>query len=279
MSQQRINLILDSGAFSAWTKKTEINLDNYCDWCLENIDYIDHIVNLDVIPGSFGEKNLPQSEIDRSARKGWENYEYMLSKGIPKEKLIHIFHQGEDYKWLEKMVAAMDYIGLSPANDRTTNQKIDWLDSCMKYVTDDKGHPIVKFHGFAVTSLKLMMRYPWYSVDSTSWVMISRTGSVLVPKFRQNKFIYDEKPWHVSVSEKSPNVKDAGKHITTFAPEAKDIICNYFKSKDFTLEELASDYMKRDELNIIYYNDLEKTFPEWPQCFYKKTKTKTRSLF
>jgi len=277
MSQQHINLILDSGAFSAWTKKTEINLDNYCNWCLENIDYIDYVVNLDVIPGSFGEKNLPQSEIDRSAKKGWRNYEYMLSKGIPKEKLIHIFHQGEDYKWLEKMVAAMDYIGLSPANDRTTNQKIDWLDSCMKYVTDDKGHPIVKFHGFAVTSLKLMMRYPWYSVDSTSWVMISRTGSVLVPKFRQNKFIYNEKPWQVSVSEKSPNVKDASKHITTFAPEAKDVICNYFKSKGFTLEELASDYMKRDELNIIYYNDLEKTFPKWPQCFYKKPKA--RSLF
>ena len=277
MSQQPINLILDSGAFSAWTKKTEINLDNYCNWCLENIDYIDYVVNLDVIPGSFGEKNLPQSEIDRSAKKGWGNYEYMLSKGIPKEKLIHIFHQGEDYKWLEKMVAAMDYIGLSPANDRTTNQKIDWLDSCMKYVTDDKGHPIVKFHGFAVTSLKLMMRYPWYSVDSTSWVMTSRMGSVYVPIFRNGEYVYDENSWKVCVSEKSPNVKDAGKHITTFAPQARNVICNYFKLKGFTLEELASDYMKRDELNIIYFNDLEKTFPEWPQCSYKGPKA--RSLF
>jgi len=275
MSQQRINLILDSGAFSAWTKKTEINLDDYCNWCLENIDYINYVVNLDVIPGSFGEKNLPQSEIDRSARKGWENYEYMLSKGVPKEKLIHIFHQGEYYKCLEKMVAAMDYIGLSPANDRTTNQKIDWLDSCMKYVTDDKGHPIVKFHGFAVTSLKLMMRYPWYSVDSTSWVMTSRMGSVYVPIFKNGIYIYDENSWKVCVSEKSPNVKDAGKHITTFAPQARDVICNYFKLKGFTLEELASDYMKRDELNIIYFNDLEKIFPEWPRASYKRSKVRS----
>lgn len=175
--------MLDSGAFSAWTKKINIDLDEYIDFCLQHLDYIDYVINLDVIPGEFGQKALPVEEIERSASEGWANYEYMTKQGIPKEKLIHIFHQGEDFKWLEKIVDAMPYIGLSPANDRSTSEKMQWLDDCMKYVCDDKGYPKVKWHGFAVTSLRLMFRYPWYSVDSVagdSLLLVKEAGRIRV---------------------------------------------------------------------------------------------------
>ena len=88
-------LLLDSGAFSEWNAKgkgkepqKEINLDEYIEFCLDHIDVVDYIANLDVIPGTPGDKNPSTEERERAAREGWENYERMIAGGIPPEKLI-----------------------------------------------------------------------------------------------------------------------------------------------------------------------------------------------
>ena len=38
----------------------------------------------------------------------------------------------------------------------------------------------VLLHGFAVTDVELMMRFPWYSVDSSSWLQVRNVGHVMV---------------------------------------------------------------------------------------------------
>lgn len=303
MKANPVSLILDSGAFSAWNQGVSINLDEYIDFCLENDKYINFFVNLDVIPGSPGKKNLPAEEIERSAKQGYENYLYMIKKGVKKKKIIHVFHQGERFSWLKKMVKEMEYIGISPANDRSTNEKIAWLDLCMAHVCDDKGMPKVKWHGFAVTSLRLMLRYPWYSVDSTSWVMTSRMGSVYVPRFIKDKFVYDQNSWKVLVSSRSPSKGDGAKHFDNFSSWTRKIILDYFKLRGYQLGKsefrivsnsknyellpnekwfgkmkgdksreieviiepgLCNTYKQRDELNIMYFLNLEKALPSWP---------------
>jgi hypothetical protein len=176
------NIVVDSGAFSVWNRGDVIDLEKYIDYCLEHLDKVDYVVNLDVIPATPGQKMIPPEEIERSASKGYENYFRMIERGVPKEKLIHVFHQNEDFKWLERMVKEMDYIGLSPANDRTTREKIIWLEDCMPYVTDKEGHATVKFHGFAVTSFKLMKKFPWHSVDSATWGIAAGLGRVFIPR-------------------------------------------------------------------------------------------------
>jgi len=175
-------IILDSGAFSAWSKGAVIDIEAYADYALKWQDKVSYIVNLDVIPAKPGVKP-DREEIERSASKGYENYHYLISRGIPKEKLIHVFHQHEDKKWLIKMVHEdkMPYIGLSPANDMNVTQKMHFLDYCMPYVTDSTGKAIVKFHGFAVTSYELMKRYPWFSVDSSTWAVAGGRGEMFTP--------------------------------------------------------------------------------------------------
>lgn len=303
-----IQLFLDSGAFSAWTKGTDIDIDEYCDFVLKHINVIDAVANLDVIPGSWGSK-LTKEEVERSAKQGWENYRYMLKRGVPQDKLVHIFHQGEDFKWLRRM-AKLPYIGLSPANDKTTEQKINWLDRCMRYVTDEDGMPINKWHGFGVTSLKIMLRYPWYSVDSTSWVQGGRTGTIFVPRYRNGQWIYDENSWKVVVSSRSPTTKEAGKHINTIPPKQKEVIEHYIHSKGYRLgkstfkqvdqnhtlqqgerwvekkaeikngkrllevveeEGLCNRHELRDEINIAYFTDLEQSMSDWPWSFKSKS--------
>lgn len=176
-------IMIDSGAFSIWTKGGEIDLDQYINYCKANIDNVEYVVNLDVIPGSPGEKNLRlmTQEIEDSAIGGYANHRIMLQRGIPKEKFIHVFHQGESFRWLKKMVEELDYIGLSPGNDRSTEEKIQWLMECMRYVTDENGRPKVKFHGFAVTSLRLVKLFPWASIDSATWGIAAGMGRVLMP--------------------------------------------------------------------------------------------------
>ena len=195
-------IILDSGAFSAWNAGANINLAEYTDYILQHLDGVDYVVNLDVIPGKPGQKKIPLSEVERSAAQGYENYYHLLDVGVPKDKLIHVFHQNENFKWLERMLDdGMPYIGISPANDRTTHEKIMWLDEVMRYICNSKGEPIVKFHGFAVTSFRLMLRYPWTSVDSSTWAVVAGRGITFIPIKRAGKWDYTVDPIKVSMSQ------------------------------------------------------------------------------
>lgn len=200
-----MDLLIDSGAFSAWTKKLVVDREAYANFCLERLDLIDYVVNLDKIPGEYGDKDLTPEKIEDSASTGWDNCMFMLSKGIPKEKLVHVFHQGESFSWLERMRDyGLPYIGLSPANDRGTTEKMRWLDECMYYVTDSRGLPMNKWHGFAVTSIPLLRRFPWFSCDSATFIMFAVYGVILVPAMIRGKYIFDEVQYPIHVSIHKP---------------------------------------------------------------------------
>lgn len=259
----KIELILDSGAFTAWTKDVKIDIDEYIDFAKEYEPKLAHIANLDVIPGKFGQKYLSTAEIEESASKGWENYQYLL-KYLPADKVMHIFHQGEDFKWLHKLVdSGASYIGISPANDKTSPIRAEWLKECMKIVCDEDGVPKVKFHGYAATSFKLMSRFPWTSADSGSWKMMSIYGNLFIP----SKIVYGDFDW----SSPSKNFKITN-HVK---PESETRIFSMFAEKEkegekivkeqdkavyqvlrdygFDPEGMRDDYMKRIEWNIFYY--------------------------
>ena len=171
--------LLDSGAFSVWRSGRTINLAEYIDYAKDFVKKhkgkIDHIytVNLDVIPGVQGIKPTPK-EVDDAAKEGWENMLQFERAGlIP----LHIFHQGEKFEWLEKISARHRYIGISPNNDASIKSKFRWM---------QRVYSIIKAknmtHGFAVTARKLMLAFPWYSVDSTSWLAPVMYGKAVFTK-------------------------------------------------------------------------------------------------
>lgn len=184
-------IIVDSGAFSVWTKGGTVNLEEYAAFCEEfrrllPTDIELTIVNLDVLPGKWG--YIPsKQDIADSAEKGWENMLYLESRGF---KVIHVFHQHEDFAILDRLRAHSDYIGISPANDVSMREKLDWLN---KVFLTLKGN--TKTHGFAVTSHKQLLGYPFYSVDSSSWVTPARYGrvAVLTDRYELKTFPYKSK--------------------------------------------------------------------------------------
>lgn len=222
--------MVDSGAFTVWSKGLKIDFDAYIDFCRQAPD-ADYYVNLDVIPGTPGSiDSTKPGDIQDACRQSWKNYQKML-KYLPIEKVIPVFHQHDRPEWLEKYLTfGTPYIGVSPANDRTTSQKLGWMNrDVIERVTDSSGKPIVKTHGFAVTSFRLMKGFPWYSVDSSTWVKLAGYGVVFIPRLGvDGKWDYSLDPLQLAVSPRSPMRKQVDKHYFSLTPEKRKIVDRYF---------------------------------------------------
>ena len=249
----KIDLLVDSGAFSAWRKQDPIHIEEYADYLLENKKYIKDVVNLDVIPGRFAE--IPTLlEVEEAATKGWSNLKYLEGRGI---SAIPVFHQGEDFKWLFRMIdKGYDYIGISPDNGKYLGKKREWLDKVFREITNEEGLPIVKTHGFAVTSIDLLNRYPWATADSMSWVIMAAFGGVLVPKHNNGEFDYGVSPYMVHISSKS-SMKEVGKHFANFGETTRKHIIKFFESENFSLEQVSDDFYFRSVINLRVFRRAE----------------------
>jgi hypothetical protein len=272
-----MKLFLDSGAFSVWNKGKTIDLDSYIAFCKKYEKDLSAIASLDVIPGE-PHKRVTIVQANEAAGQGFLNYEKMLSAGINQEKLIHTYHQGDPDIWLEKLVKeGGPYIGISPANDKTTDQKMKWLDqSCMPLIRDSTGKAKVKFHGFAVTAPNLIFKYPWHSVDSSSWRLCGGGfGIIFVPVIphdlssKENCDIV-QTPIGTGIHYYQDEGKGGEGFFTTKRLSQSDVS---FKSKGFrsnvetllnkymfSLKELEQDASLRAAWNAIYLMTVIKKF-------------------
>lgn len=281
-----VNFFLDSGAFSAWTQGKDINLMEYVSFIRKHLPYIGIYSNLDVIG---------------DASKTWYNQIIMEEHGLHP---IPVYHYGEDEKWLIRYLErGYEYISLGGMVPITTSNLFGWLDRIWdKYLIDPETRmPKIKVHGFGLTSLPLILKYPWYSVDSTSWVMTGRMGSVFIPKMKNGKYLYNANPEKVGFSNQSPKRKLRDQHYSSASPWKQKYYKHYLQEKGYEIGEsefkkvdpgyklqenerwferdkskskyvveiiivpgVSNTYQFRDELNIDYFLRLQETIPEWP---------------
>lgn len=256
-----INLMLDSGAYSAWRQKENISLGEYIEYIRDNEASLDSYVNLDVIPGEFGRKPTSK-EVEVSARIGWENFCAMRECGLSP---IPVYHQGESLEWLQKMIDVCDYVGISPANDRNTAEKVRWLDDVFEFLCNAEGWSCVKTHAFGVTAISILFRYPWYSVDSLTWLLVAAYGGIFVPPVVEGRFDYSQSPTTVFVSDR-PAISHCkgGRHFSTFGSATKKSIERYVGQFGFKVVELADDYTQRGRVNCHYFREVEKEHKSKP---------------
>jgi len=291
--KNKVDLFLDSGAYSAWSQDVEIGIQEYIDFIKEHEKVIEVYVNLDVIG---------------DPAKTWKNQKIMEKAGLSP---LPTLHYGIPDKWIRRYLqVGYEYIALGGMVPISTAMLIPWLEEMFSnYLCGPDGMPIIKVHGFGMTSLPLMLRYPWYSVDSTSWVITGRMGSIYMPRSRNGEWIYDENSWKIAVSNRSPGMKDKDKHFTTLSPTEQQLVLDYMKSKGYKMgrsrfekvsqshklgknerwvdkkpkdktvrreleiieeDGISNRYQLRDEMNIIYFLDLEKSMPEYPWPFERK---------
>jgi hypothetical protein len=240
--------MLDSGAFSAWVRGSKLDLDDYIAYCLKNREYCDIIVNMDVIPGEFG--RVPSAdEVEASAQKSWDNLIYMEQFGL---KPMPVFHQGERFYWLEKLIAhGCTYIGISPANDRTTAQKRLWLDDVFSAIVDDEGRATIQTHGFGVTSIDLLFRYPWHSADSTSWSLSAAYGNIYVP--RRDELTGVWLPMRGFVVAMTPSKDSVSKSFESLSKMERQVVIDFLAEHGETVETARHSYYVRARINADFF--------------------------
>ena len=91
-----------------------------------------------------------------------------------------------------------------------------------------------------------MDRYPWYSVDSTSWVQIGMFGSILWPT-------PSGRPRILSMSKQSPATKEHGRSFWSLDSVTQAHVRSVLASEGFDPEDLGTSYGWRDKWNIRFY--------------------------
>ena len=181
-----VKIILDSGAFTAYSKNIEINLKTYIEFLHKNLQYLEAYVNLDCIPGKVSLMGSTE-ETEKTAKVSFKNYMTMLEEGL---NPIPVFHCGESFKWLDKILSTgTEYFGLGALVGKPKSITRNFFNKVFAYL-EKQGASNVKVHGFGIASIDLIINYPWYSVDSTTWVKGGAFGGINVPNLIEGTYSY-----------------------------------------------------------------------------------------
>lgn len=202
-------IFVDSGAFSAHSKGAKINIDRYCRY-LENVN-ADLQANLD----SIG-----------NAEESYQNLRYIEKSGI---KVMPVFHKGEDINYLLNYIEQYDYIALGGMVKSADLS--EWIDKVWQEIY--KRNQNLKVHGFGLTTLRYIIKYPWCSIDSSSWVTIRFAE---VARFIDNKiqgipFYLDKKGQEMGYKKGDPVTKIVTEAISEISCQAYNEMIAYANKK------------------------------------------------
>lgn len=244
----KCNILVDSGAFSNWKRNLPVPLKEYIAYCKLHKNECDAYVSMDTIPGESGLMDHSQSSIEKSAAKSYENLQIMKDAGLSP---IPVFHQGERFEWLDKMLEDGEtYIGVSPYLRSHQSEIIAWADKVFSRIVNIAGKPLIKTHGFGVTACNLCTRYPWYSTDSTSWSVGGGYGSILMPQYAGGSPDYSKPPLTLKMSARK---QDQSRGFDGLPEAQQDSIREYAKSLNIPLAELRNTFMGRWKMNVRYH--------------------------
>jgi hypothetical protein len=172
-----------------------------------------------------------------------------------------VYHFGEDFKWAERYVNEYEYIGVGGiARGIPVVSLRNLFDKVFDYI--EKKNFGTKVHGFGVTGFQFLERFPFYSVDSTTWLKQAGFGRIMIPKPDPvtGEFNFMCTPYVVSASDVSMVKTDtAHSHYSLAKPEAAARIEEYFKMIGVNPEKLKTEQSERLKANVMFYDRLQKT--------------------
>lgn len=283
----QVKILLDSGAHSlynihtrdkrtlnrdskfAWYDTTEFKnyLDDYGKFLVNN-PHITNYVNVDVITDPI---------------RTWKAQRYLEKEyGLNPIPVIHAF---TPLKWVEHYLnKGYDYFGLGGLGQGVTKQiYIQWADKVFDIICSSPDRlPLAKIHGFAMTSPILMRRYPWYSVDSATWIKAAFYGKILLPVFKKGAWDYTQDTRQVKVSGRASKSQSSIHWLYSYKEATRQWILNYLKDTGFKVgisevgpdkeeiiveEGILNSTLVRAELNVKTLLNYRTHIPEWPWPF------------
>lgn len=272
-------LFLDSGAHSLYGEKIADNKDpdrfkffrtkgfrKYCDdyaaFLKKYAKGIDLYVNVDVI---FDPK------------LSWKVLKYLENEhGLHP---IPVIHYNTPLRWVYKHLdEGYSYIGLGGIGQEATKwDYYSWADRVFDIICPRPSRlPVVRTHGFAMTSFDLLLRYPWYSVDSSSWCKGAGYGFIFIPHKRNNKFVWNEEPYRLFMSWSSRAEElYQDRHYINLSKNEKRTVREWLEVVDVPFGKVdddgnsvkygvCSEYNARAVANLRFFEIWMKNLPKWP---------------
>lgn len=213
-----VRFFLDSGAWSAFTQKVSINIDDYVKFIAENMSEFHIYANLDDM---------------LNPQKSYDNLKYLESNGL---NPLPVFHTGEDFTWLKKYADNYQYVCIGRIIPFTNQPKIivPWMRKCM----DILKHNTV--HAFGVTNFNLIKLFDFDSFDSSSWTGAVRFGRLMLFDAMKKDFT------GLMTSDR----RELQKHFPLLQASGYDRF-------DFSFENAKKDHLKVAAVSAVSYRLFE----------------------
>jgi hypothetical protein len=160
---------MDSGAYSAFTQGKRVSFPGYVRAARAVLKGPStRAFSLDVI-------NDP--------RASWRNWQELRRRGVD---TIPVVHSSSSVDWVARYIDAgastVALGGLVNATRQVSREELRrWLDAC--FALD------ARFHGFGLTAWKMVRRWPWLSVDSSTWACGPRFGRLVLYDPDRDSFV------------------------------------------------------------------------------------------
>lgn len=236
--------MLDSGAFSALREEVEIRPDVYAKFLERYGHQCDSYINLDAIPKGSG----PQAKAN-SAEETLKNQKYLESLGF---KPIPVFHKGEPDSYLKHYVDNYEYIAIGGLVDSQTHLEF-FKHIWDKFLTKPDGTPRLKVHAFGMTTVKHMVAYPWYSVDSSTWLIQSKLGWIAIPKRGAQDWLWNETPLILAVSNETAARDQLNRHYDTINDDQRKVVDLWLEEMGLNIDYLRQHPVGRMAANLEYW--------------------------
>lgn len=232
--KKKVGIMMDSGAFSfrkfaSSTKKRggkvhEIDPQKlqkemykvYRGFCLENAKKWDFYLTLD-----------------------WRAHQptiFKMQKRFVKDGLMPwpVYHGDMELDWLKKYqdTFGSNFFGISSASISFRGKSYKAHRFFYDRVFEYGAKHGMQFHGLAVTSLGLISMYPWFSVDSSTWVKSSIYGMITFPD-REKNTIYN-----IHISDRQTNTSTPS--YNNMSRKHRSMVETTIKDFGFTLKELRN---------------------------------------
>lgn len=232
-------LMIDNGEFSFHRHGGSINIDEYINWLNENDEYIDYAIAVDNIPGKWRQPRT-LNDYQVATQKTWDNYLYMIDRVKSPNKLLPVFHQGDDFSALERFLnlPKLEYICIAGSKDLTNADREVFYERCFELINKIKPH--IKVHCLGSATISNVEKFPFTSLDSTTCNMVAAMGNVFI----------DGQVTYVGDNLKSL-VKLGDEYVTS--------LNTYCERYGISSELIGSDYQSRCMFNIKYMYDQSKS--------------------
>lgn len=265
LAKRRKRLMIDSGAYSAYTQKKTIDLEEFTNWSINIHEELKGVTNaihigLDVL-GDWKESQKNQTAHDAT--------------GITFIATFHRPDPPEYLDWILNRECSHKYMGIGGlvTDVMDTSKLIPFLDFVYDKICDEEGKPRIETHLFGIGDTTIINRYPATTSDSTSILWPSIYGNIMLPQLNPytGKPDYSQTLLKISISSENEKQRQANAHFRTLKAGMRDHVANQIEKAGFTVAQLETDGTQRTLFNFLQFKAVTEHWPE--NTRFKRTHT------